>query len=621
MRLDLFLPSLRAGLPTPRGVLLNAARRILPAAWFSDVPHARPGLARRLLKRLGPTWLAAPLCRAAQSLGLLLFLVLLFHVCWPYSAQPEPHAAGWPSHYSEALRAKEIVEAESWLALDPLVSISTALAARVWVWPLAWAGVMLAICLFVPRGFCGYLCPLGTLLDLFDWAVGRRVTRFRVARDGWWVHLKYYLLLGVLVAAACGVLLSGFVAAIPVLTRGMVFILAPLQLGFMRGWHQVPPFNAGHFISIALFAGVLALGFMRPRFWCRHVCPSGAVFSVFNLWRVSERKVAASCIRCNQCVEICPFDAIKADFTTRTADCTFCQTCGGVCPVRAIRFVDRWDRAGLGLKKEGEPETHETALARRGFLIAALGALPAAAGMRRVLDGAAPLVRPPGSVPEEQFLRLCIRCAECFKVCPNSVLQPAGFEHGLDALWTPQVAADWAGCESSCAACGQVCPTGAIRALPLEEKKVARMGLAGVNMETCLPYAGREACRMCVDECAAAGYQAIEFVRVRIETDERGAPIEDTGFLAPVVVPDACVGCGLCQTRCYQINVKSKGWLRESAIIVTAGVGKEDRLMSGSYVALRTQEAARRQEEQRKLNGQAGASPGQDTYLPDFLGK
>ena len=605
MRLDLFLPSLhRSGgnEKHPRGVLLSAARR--------------------LLKRLGPTWLAAPLCRVAQSLCLLLFLILLFYVCWSYSARPEPATAGWPSHYSDALRAKEIVEAESWLALDPLVSISTALAARAWVGSLAWAGVMLAICLFVPRGFCGYLCPLGTLLDLFDWAVGRCVTRFRVRHDGWWVHLKYYLLLGVLLAAACGVLLSGFVAAIPVLTRGMVFILAPLQLGFMRGWHQVPPFNAGHFISIALFAGVLALGFLRPRFWCRHVCPSGAVFSVFNLWRVSERKVAASCIQCNRCVESCPFDAIKADFTTRSADCTFCQICGGVCPTRAIRFVDRWDRGGV--KSEGEPETHEAALARRGFLIAGLGSLLAAAGMRRVLAGAAdsaPLVRPPGSVPEEQFLRMCIRCAECFKVCPNSVLQPVGFEHGLDALWTPRVAANWAGCESSCMACGQVCPTGAIRALPLEEKKVARMGLAIVNMETCLPYAGREACRMCVDECGAAGYRAIEFVRVRIETDDSGAPIEDTGFLAPVVVPDACVGCGLCQTRCYQINVKAKGLLRESAIIVAAGVGKEDRLMSGSYVALRKEEAARRQEEQRKQDGKAGASPGQETYLPDFLGK
>ena len=89
--------------------------------------------------------------------------------------------------------------------------------------------------------------------------------------------------------------------------------------------------------------------------------------------------------------------------------------------------------------------------------------------------------------------------------------------------------ADWSGCASSCNACGQVCPTGAIRALPLKEKKVARMGLAIVNEQTCLPFADREACQLCVDECNAAGYEAIEFTRVGTNVDDEGNPIEGTG--------------------------------------------------------------------------------------------
>jgi len=553
--------------------------------------------------------------RSIQALCFLLFLVLFFYVCWPYTAEPGPQHGNWPSHYADGLRAKDLVPAESFLLLDPLVSITAALAAKAWIWALAWAGVLLALCLFIPRGFCGYLCPLGTLIDLFDWALGKRVTRFRLARGGWWVHLKYYVLCGTLVAALCGVLLSGFVAAIPVLTRGLLFALAPLQLGFLRGWHQVPRFNAGHFVSLGLFCGILAAGLWRPRFWCRHVCPSGAVFSVFNFLRLDERKVAADCVRCKRCVESCPFDAINPDFTTRTADCAFCQTCGGACPVNAIKFVARWNPSPCPLP-QGE---RESGLARRGFLAGTLSSLLLALGMRRLpggAAGAAPIVRPPGSVPEEQFLQLCVRCGACYKVCPNNVLQPLGFERGLDALWTPQVAANWSGCESSCNACGQVCPTGAVRALPLEEKKAARMGLAIVNLETCLPYAGREACRMCVDECATAGYNAIEVLRVRVETDAGGAPVEGSGFIAPVVLPEKCVGCGLCQTRCYQINVKSKSLLRAAAIIVAAGAGKEDRLLSGSYVERRKLESAQRQREQDRGTG---ATPGRDTYLPDFL--
>ena len=92
--------------------------------------------------------------------------------------------------------------------------------------------------------------------------------------------------------------------------------------------------------------------------------------------------------------------------------------------------------------------------------------------------------------------------------------------------------ADWAGCEPSCNNCGQVCPTGAIRALPLAEKKAARMGLAVVNERTCLPHAGREACQLCVDECDAAGYHAIEFVGAGTKADENGNPI-GSGFKTP----------------------------------------------------------------------------------------
>lgn len=198
---------------------------------------------------------------------------------------------------------------------------------------------------------------------------------------------------------------------------------------------------------------------------------------------------------------------------------------------------------------------------------------------------------------------MCIRCGECFKACPNNVLQPEGFLQGLEGLWSPLVDADWAGCESSCNACGQVCPTGAIRALPLEEKRVARMGLAVLNESTCLPLAGIEDCDLCVQECNAAGYKAIEYRRVGTQADASGQPIEGTGFLAPLVLSESCVGCGLCQTRCHAINVKERQVLSNSAIIVEAGPGKEDRLMEGSYVELREQERRARMADQARQAG------------------
>ncbi len=716
MRLDMFLPFLRKPKkgtePKPDTLLVRIAKQILPAALFSDRATAKPGLVRQWLKRLGPSWLSAPVRRVVQTVFFLLFLFLFFYVAWPYSARPaqvwpglapaapaedrtiaitaqpgalvgirpsqryfvssadpatgklallgpvtvrevqseslvlaaepdfpaekleelqfdpggpwtlsETDPDAWPSHYADSLASKEVLHAESLLVIDPLVAISTAIAGRTWVWSLVSAIGILVVAILVPRGFCGYLCPLGTLIDLFDWGIGKRVKRFRVAEDGWWVHIKYYLLAGTLLCSVFGVLVSGYFAAIPVITRGMLFLFEPLQTAASRGWHNVPAPSAGHFLSLAMFAVVLGLGFLRPRFWCKYVCPSGAVFSISNLFRVTERKVESSCIHCNKCVQICPFDAIKPDFTTRTTDCTLCQTCAGVCPTEAIKFVERWNL--IQLKVENDPPTHETALGRRGFLSLAAGSAATIVGATSLTIATKVLgadltsdpqllpIRPPGSVPEPQFLDLCIRCGECFKACPNNVLQPLGFEQGLEGLWTPAAKPDWAGCESSCNACGQVCPTGAIRAIPLEEKRVARMGLAIVDLQTCLPHAGKEACQLCVDDCIAAGYHAIEFVRVGTQVDAQGEPIESSGFLAPSVVADKCVGCGLCQTRCYAINVAEKKLLSESAIVVQAGEGREDRLMQGSYLALReAEQAAKRKQSPATESG---------GYLPDFL--
>lgn len=558
--------------------------------------------------------------------------LLLGSAGWQFSSR-DP--AAWPSHYAENLQRKEWVPAELFLVIDPLVSLSTAIASRSWVWSLACAAIILTICLLIPRGFCGYLCPLGTLIDLFDWSIGRRVTRFRVSGDGWWVHIKYYLLAGVLLAALFGVLLSGYVAAIPVITRGMLVVGGPLQNGATRGWHLVPPMHLGHLVSVAMFLGVLSLGLLRPRFWCKYVCPSGATFSLGNLFRLTERKVESSCIHCNKCVEICPFDAIKPDFTTRGTDCTLCQTCAGVCPTHAIKFVERGNL--VQLKVAGDPPTGETALGRRGFLSLAGGTAAAVVGgigMTATTRGLGAgiddpnrprPVRPPGSVPEREFLEMCIRCGECFQACPNDVLQIQGFAQGLEGLWTPVVKADWAGCESSCNACGQVCPTGAIRALPLAEKRAARMGLAVVNETTCLPHAGREACDLCVQECDAAGYHAIEYTQVGTKVDDSGNPVPGSGYLAPVVRDDKCVGCGLCQTRCYAINVKDKHLLSRSAIIVEAGEGKEDRMMHGSYIELREEEARQRaaRNPEQKVEAEyfvPDASPEPAASAPDATG-
>jgi len=520
-----------------------------------------------LLQKIGLTWRYSPVRRITQILCLVLFCYLFFHVAWPYATV-----------FTESvLEDKERLPVEVFLWLDPLVGLTTAVATRRWNVALLGTGGILLVCLLVPRGFCGYICPLGTLIDGFDWLIGRRIRRFPARLPGGWVHLKYYLLTVVLIGALFGVLLSGYIAAIPVLTRGLLFTGGRIQLGLVKGWSQVGPAQWSMYLSLLLFATVFLLGLLGKRFWCRYVCPSGAVFSAFNLLRIGERKVEATCIGCKKCIEFCPFDAIRQDYTTRTVDCTFCQTCGGTCPTGAIKFVTRWNRDKL--KEPNDPPVVPRSVSRRGFIASSVAGMGAAMGMRvGLVDAFLPttrLLRPPGSVSELEFLDLCIRCGQCFKVCPGPVLHPAGLESGFEALWTPVVVPSHAGCHQDCNFCTQVCPTHAIRPLSLQEKRKTSIGLAVINTKTCLPHAGQRDCRLCFDECEAAGYHAIQMRQIELELGDippgvfSEVELEAMGSIeAPFVDLDACTGCGLCEYRCHTTYTKQEQVLSESAIRV-----------------------------------------------------
>lgn len=526
-----------------------------------------------ILRRIGLTWRFSPVRRVIQVLFLLLFLYLFFHVSWPYTKV-----------FSEKIISdKEWLPVEFFLWLDPLVGVASSIAGRYWSVALLGAGGIFLVCTLFPRGFCGYICPLGTLMDGFDWLIGRRVRRLRLKGAGWWLHLRYYVLAAVLVAAVGGVTLAGYVAAIPVLTRGFLFTGGRLQLGLMKSWEHVGPAQWTFYLSLGLFAMAFLLGFFRRRFWCSYVCPSGALFSLFSLFRIKERKVEATCIKCGKCVEFCPFDAIKEDFTTRPLNCTFCQTCGGACPRHAIKFVSRWNSENL--KEENDPPVLAHGVSRRGFIMSAAAGAAVATGVRvGAADAFHPkpkLLRPPGSVPESQFLDLCIRCGECIKVCPGPVLYPAGLEGGWESVWTPMAIPVRSGCHQDCNFCTQVCPTGAIQALSLDEKRKTHMGLGVINTETCLPHTGRRDCWLCFQECTAAGYNAVQMRQIELDMgDISPGDMSEPGFdsiraytemshiLAPFIDPDACVGCGLCEHRCHNAYVKREGIFRRAAVTV-----------------------------------------------------
>ena len=105
---------------------------------------------------------------------------------------------------------------------------------------------------------------------------------------------------------------------------------------------------------LVVFTSIVMLGLVQSRFWCRNLCPLGALlglFSRFGPLRVQiGRRVSEACTSCSLCSRRCPMGAIPEDFTsTWTAECIQCQTCSAVCPEGAIRETDR----ELGVLEKG----------------------------------------------------------------------------------------------------------------------------------------------------------------------------------------------------------------------------------------------------------------------------
>lgn len=213
--------------------------------------------------------------------------------------------------------------------------------------------------------------------------------------------------------------------------------------------------------------------------------------------------------------------------------------------VQLIRSMRAWVRGFFANRKESGFN-----LSRRVLVVAGLGGV----GSRMLLNvhplGLArtfnpELIRPPGSVSEDEFLARCIRCGECMKVCPTNAIQPTFLEAGLVGMWSPILNMRLGYCEYECTLCTQVCPTDAIRELTLGEKTETRIGLAAFDRGRCLPWASARSCIVCEEHCPTPT-KAIWFEEVEVLNEEG----EFVKLKQPHVNPELCIGCGICENKC-----------------------------------------------------------------------
>ena len=323
---------------------------------------------------------------------------------------------------------------------------------------------------------------------------------------------------------------TGLLDPIPLFYRSVNLTLLPLVDGRLISLSSASRLYPGTVAIGAIFWAAVFLNLAVPRFYCRFVCPLGALFGVLGknaLWRVGQK--ADGCTACGDCDRYCE-GGCEPSAVIRTPECVLCINCLADC---------RHDVMGYHLDASAAGEVAVPDISKRE-LVAALAAGVTAVPLARLagMTGEAwspSVIRPPGSLPEEAFLKRCIKCGQCMRVCPTNVIHPAGLKAGIEGIWTPMLnfRMGTSGCQHGCIACGNLCPTAAIRPISIDErlgkgsfetKGPMRIGMAFVDRGRCLPWAMDRPCIVCQENCPVspkAIFTRIEFRPVRLDGDLR----------------------------------------------------------------------------------------------------
>jgi MauM/NapG family ferredoxin protein len=452
--------------------------------------------------RTGIKWLRA----AIQTFFLAWFVYLALAVTF-----------GWSSPVARDL----------FLRFDPLVWIAGSMASRE-IAPYALLALALVLTtLLFGRVFCGWICPLGTVIDAGR-VMARRKRRRADPPGG--RRLRYWILAALLGLALAGVNLSGWLDPLVLSSRA---VHAAARFGV---------FGPSAWIAWGLVAVAVLLTLLAARYWCRSLCPLGTLLSLAARTPWLGRWVSQTCNDCGVCATVCPMDRAPGD--SSVGDCLVCRRCEAVCPRQSILFGLSYGGSSLPVANLPEASTGAVpADPQRRRLLAGLVTgiggisigMAAGTGFRAGRDPV-PL-RPPGAQVEPKLAARCVGCGACMAVCPTGGLLPLVALGRLDALFTPRLVPRVGPCLPECTACGDVCPTGAIPKLRSAEKLRQTIGTAEIDQQRCLPWATGDRCVICVDACPEE-FQAVKFHMI------------GPRVFRPVVDPARCTGCGICEHRC-----------------------------------------------------------------------
>ena len=416
--------------------------------------------------------------------------------------------------------------------------------------------LLVALTLIFGRVYCSVICPLGVMQDIISWFAGRRKkNRFSYSPAKNW--LRYAVLAIFIATFAAGIgAVALLVAPYSAFGRIAQNLFAPIWkwgnnlLAFIAERVDSYAFYSteiviGSWITFAIAAVTLIilgiLAWRNGRTYCNTICPVGTVLGALSRFSLLKPIIDTDkCINCGLCARKCKAACIDAkNHEIDYSRCVVCMDCLESCSKGAIKYTIR--------KSSSKPAPADTS--RRNFLVGA-GLLAASAakaqemkldgGYATIIDKEKPFknraLTPPGSLSARNMTAHCTGCQLCVAVCPTQVLRPSA---DLTTFMQPEMSYEKGYCRPECNKCSQVCPTGAINPITVEEKSSIQVGHAEWNRKNCIVLTDDVDCGNCERHCPTGAI-------TMILSDYRDLKSRKI----PSINKHLCIGCGACENLC-----------------------------------------------------------------------
>ena len=437
---------------------------------------------------------------------------------------------------------------------------------------------LVALTLLFGRVYCSVICPLGVMQDIISWFAGRRKkNRFSYSPAKNWLRYAVLAIFIVTLAAGFGAV-ALLVAPYSAFGRIAQNLFAPLWkwgnnlLAYIAERVDSYAFYSTDVVvgSWATFAVavvtliVLAiLAWRNGRTYCNTNCPVGTVLGALSRFSLLKPVIDTDkCINCGLCARKCKASCIDAkNHSIDYSRCVVCMDCLESCNKGAIKYTLRKGSAAPAAAAPADKS-------RRNFLVGAgLLATSAAKAQEMKLDGGYATIiakqspfknralTPPGSLSARNMAAHCTGCQLCVAVCPTQVLRPSA---DLTTFMQPEMSYEKGYCRPECNKCSQVCPTGAIKPISVEEKSSIQLGHAEWVRDNCVVITDDVECGNCQRHCPTGAITMI----LSDYRDTKSRKI-------PSVNKHLCIGCGACENLCPArpfSAIRVKGYINHRTI-------------------------------------------------------